>query len=273
MQFPAVFRYSFLIGAAVACAQDPQPAAPQPASLEYTGKPMQLPLNCGDEDIRWAGLTCSEDDPCPVYLELNSVEASGSRILAAGNLHTAAVTLYSILVTSEDGGRTWREPQERIRGAALEHIQFLDGENGWVSGHIVFPLVQEPFLLVTQDGGKTWKQRPIFDESAENRLGSIQQFSFPAKDSGSLIIDRGRGSDDRYELYESPDGGQNWSIKETSTKPLHLKRPPPLPATDWRIRADGPSQSFHIEHQQTGRWTSTGAFGVKLGVCKPEPPK
>ena len=114
------------------------------------------------------------------------------------------------------------------------------------------PLALDPFLLLTTDGGATWRQRLILGDNPENRFGSVQQFSFTAKDSGSLIIDRGQGSDeDRYELYESPNAGESWTIKESSSKALKLKSPPVLPA-GWRIRADAATQAFHIEHQQRG---------------------
>ena len=59
---------------------------------------------------------------------------------------------------------------------ALDRIQFLDSEKGWISGEELSPLPQNPFLLVTSDGGKTWKRRPIFNEEAESRFGAIQQF-------------------------------------------------------------------------------------------------
>jgi photosystem II stability/assembly factor-like uncharacterized protein len=244
------------------------PAPPPAPVLENTGKPMVLPFQCTVEDLQWSGLTCTEEEPCPLYLELTAVETAGDRILAAGNIHSTSITLASLLLASDDAGRTWREVHARIRGAGLDHLQFLDAQTGWASGQILFPLQQDPFLLLTSEGGKTWRQRAIFTESRENRFGSIQQFSFPAKDSGSLIIDRGQGSDgDRYELYESPDGGESWTIKETSAKPLVLKRPP-VPSADWRVRADGPTASFHIEHRQAQRWTSVAGFSVKLAACK-----
>lgn len=259
---------------AVAWAQDQPPAgnpapAPQPAPvLENTGKPMVLPFQCTVEDLQWAGLSCTEEEPCPLYLELTAVESQGDRILAAGNVHSTSITLSSVLLASDDAGRTWREAHEHIRGAGLDHLQFLDAQTGWASGQILFPLQQDPFLLVTTDGGKTWRQRAIFTESRENRYGSIQQFSFTAKDSGSLVVDRGQGSDgDRYELYESPDAGESWTIKETSSKPIALKRPP-APSAEWRVRADGPTGSFHIEHRQGQRWASTAGFSVKLATCK-----
>jgi hypothetical protein len=238
---------AFVTAACVwALTQDPQPPAtpPPPPVLENTGKPIVLPFQCTEEDISRGGLSCTEDDPCPVYLELAAVDGGGNRLLAAGNLHTEAVTLYSVLLQSDDLGHTWREPHARVRAAGLDHIQFFDADTGWVSGLVLSPLPREPFLMVTQDAGKTWRQRAILSESSENRFGSIQQFSFAAKNSGSLIVDRGPGADgDRYELYESPDAGENWTIKESSNKPLRLRRPPPAPSLDWRIRADARTSS------------------------------
>ena len=266
MQFrPATLLFTVL-AVVVAWAQEQPPASPVPPVLENAGKPMLLPFRCTEADVQWAGLSCSEDDPCPVYLEVAAVESAAGRIFAAGNIHSSAVTLYSVLLVSEDAGHTWREAHERIRGASLDRIQFLDAEMGWISGQVLSPLAQDPFLLLTPDGGKTWRQRAIFNES---RFGSIQQFHFSAKESGSLIVDRGPGSEGgRYELYESPDGGESWTIRETSDRPLRL-RPSPVAPSDWRARADGPTQSFHLERRQGERWVSVAAFAVKLGACQP----
>jgi hypothetical protein len=246
------------------------PASPAPPPvLENSGKPIALPLQCTADDIQAAGLACSEDEPCPVYLELTGVESVGSRIFAAGNLHTETVTLFSTLLGSEDAGHTWRELHERIRGASLDRLQFFDAETGWASGETLSPLSQDPFLLQTSDGGKTWRQQPVFDESAENHLGTIQQFSFTAREAGSLIVDRGQGSDsDRYELYESENGGQSWGIRQSSNKPLKLKQPAAVNA-EWRIRADRQSAAFHLERRKGTAWVSVVSFLVKAGSCKP----
>ncbi len=261
-----------LIAAIPAPGQEPPPpgtpAAPAPPPLEYTGKPIVLPLECTADDIAALGLTCSQDEPCPVFLELTGSLAAGDRIWLAGNLHDAAVTMFSILLASDDGGRTWREAHPRIRGAALETFQSNGAETGWVSGELLNPLPSEPFFLLTTDGGKSWRRKPVFDEDSENRLGTVQQFYFDGKTSGSLVIDFGQGAGgDRYELYESPDGGASWTIRQSSRTPISLKRPDPEPAT-LRVRADGPTQAFQIERRQANRWTPVAAFAVKTGVCK-----
>ncbi|HXB66717.1 MAG TPA: hypothetical protein VNY05_00620 [Candidatus Acidoferrales bacterium] len=245
----------------------PAPIVPVPPPvLENTGKPMLVGFQCSEEDVRSGGLACSEDDPCQIYLELAVTASAGNRIFAAGNIHAEAATLYSVLLGSEDSGRTWREVHERIRGAGLDHIQFIDAENGLVNGLSPSPLPQDPFLLITHDGGKSWRPSAIFSEP---RLGSIVQVYFDGPKTGSLIIDRGLGSDgDRYELYESQDGGDSWGIRQTSVKPLRLKSGAAA-NPDWRIRADAATKSFHIEHRGGQRWISEAAFSVKLGICKP----
>src|SRR6185295_12256756 len=106
----------------------PETAPAPPPVLENNGKPMRPPFQCTDEDIHAAGLTCSEEQPCPIYLELSSMESVGNQFFTAGNIHSDSATLYSILLSSSDGGKTWREPFERIRGASLDRIRFLDFE-------------------------------------------------------------------------------------------------------------------------------------------------
>jgi hypothetical protein len=248
----------------------PQTPTPAPPVLEYSGKPLLVPFACTSDDMHFAGLSCTEDEPCPVYLELTAVEAVANKLFVAGNLHSSSVTLYTILLASEDAGRTWKEAHERIRGGGLDHIQFIDFETGWVSGQALSPLPQDPFLLITGDGGKSWRQKNIFSES---RVGSILQFWFTAKNSGSLIVDRGLGAEgSRYELYESPNAGETWMVRETSDRPLKLRRGPPPSA--WRIQPDGPSKSYRIERLGANeKWTPAAAFLVSIGACKPAPPK
>lgn len=247
----------------------PAPDGPVAAILEYTGKPLVVPFQCTDDDVQSAGLACSEEAPCPIYLDLEGVAAVGQRVFVGGNLHSAAVTLYSVLLGSEDRGHTWREVHDRIRAAGIDRIQFLDAETGWASGEKLSPLPQDPFLMLTTDGGKSWRLRPIFREAADNKLGAIQQFSFPARDSGSLIIDRGQGADgDRYELYETPDGGESWSFRQSSQKALTIRGAASLP-TDLRLRADRRTRAFQIERRQGERWVGVAAFAVSIGNCKP----
>ena len=246
-------------------------AAAQPAenpALQNTGKPMILPYLCGEEDIRSAGLSCTIDDPCAVFLELASVEAVGNRIFVAGNIHSSSTTLYSVLLASDDGGKTWHEPHERIRLAGLDRIQFIDFENGWVAGEVQHPLPRDPFLLATTDGGKTWQAQPIFGDP---QFGAIVDFWFQSRTSGVLSIYRGgAGGNGQYELYETPNAGETWMLRQTSERLIELMQH--SPNADWRLRPDAASKSNRVEHRVGGQWHSVAAFSVGLAACQPPEP-
>lgn len=234
--------------------------------IRNTGEPMKVPFHCTDEDISQAGLTCSEDAPCPVFVELTAVATLGTKIFATGNLHTESATLYSLLLESDDSGETWTEPFARIRGAGLDLLQFPDFEHGWVSGEMLQPLARDPFFLVTSDGAKTWRRHPIFDDGTG---GSIQAFWFESPTNGFLVLDKG-GTTNRYQLYETPTGGDTWTIRESSEKPIRIRSMPPAGSGLWRIRADGKLHAFRIEKSNGENWQPVASFLINAGSCKPE---
>ena len=243
-----------------------------PPLLENSGKPMAPRFQCTDDDIQAFGLGCSPEEPCPIYLELSDVEPVGSQIFVVGNIHSASSTLYSILLASNDNGKTWREAFERVRGASLDRILFVDFEHGWATGGTVQPLPRDPFVLITSTGGKTWRRVPIFDDG---RPGSIQQIWFDSRSTGTLTFDRGQSADGpRYEQYETATGGDNWMLREASDQPVKIKRMPAQTGNaDWRLRADAATKSNRIEKQQGGKWTAVASFAVALEPCKPAPVK
>ncbi|MGP8247757.1 MAG: WD40/YVTN/BNR-like repeat-containing protein [Bryobacteraceae bacterium] len=251
-------------------AENPAISAPEASlTLENNGRPMALAFRCTAEDIRWAGLSCSEDDPCPIFLELSSAEPVGTRLIVTGNIHAEAETLYSVLLATDDAGKTWNEAFERLRGAGLDRIDALDASTAWVSGQELFPIPQNPFLLASSDGGKSWERKPVLNEAVENRFGSVQQFHFANKNDGSLIVDRGpgNGGDAAFALYETRDGGESWQPKQESNKPLTLGQP--APAGEWRIRVESAPRAYQIERRQGEKWVRLAAFSVNLEPCKP----
>src|SRR5580698_6413090 len=70
-------------------------------------EPQKIDNVCSPEDAEAAGLACSEDDPCPVFLELSAVEGFGANVFVAGNLHTVDTTLSGLMLASADSGKTW----------------------------------------------------------------------------------------------------------------------------------------------------------------------
>jgi photosystem II stability/assembly factor-like uncharacterized protein len=231
-------------------------------ALENAGKPMRVPFECTEADTQAAALSCSDEEPCAVFLELSSVEAAGNKIFLAGNLHTSTATLYSVLLETEDAGRTWMEPFARVRFAGLDQIEFIDFQNGWISGANLQSTPRDPFLLLTTDGGKTWRQRPIFDET---RVAVIERFWFDSRENGSLLVDA-RLDNNMHELYETRSGGESWSMKQATASPIPF--PPATKTTGWRLRADAATHSFEIEKSDGSRWQRIASFLVNVGACK-----
>jgi hypothetical protein len=221
---------------------------------------------CPPEDADKFGLICSEEEPCDVFLELASVEGVGSTIFATGNLHTLVTTLYGVLLMSGDGGKTWMEPNPRIQAAALDQVQFADFQHGWASGVTLEPLARDPFFLITADGGKTWRRRPLFNET---HYGSIQQFWFDSAKSGQLILERSQGSASVYETYETSTGGDTWTVIEAGNKSPRLAKAPAKDGATWRVRTDAASKTNRIERRTArGGWEVVASFAVRAGVCK-----
>lgn len=232
---------------------------------KYAGKPIMLQAKCGEEEISDFGMTCNEDEPCPVYLELAAAEAVGAKLFAAGNLHTNTSTLWSILLASEDNGQSWKEPFGRTRGVALDQMQFPTFATGFITGYTAGPLPKDPFFLRTSDGGKIWSRLPLFENGA---VGLIEQFRFESETRGTAAVDRGRPGVGRYATLETENGGGAWAVRQSGAE-----RPPGQPreaALLVRILADASSKSLRIERRESGAWRTAAAFALAAGACQPE---
>lgn len=246
-----------------------QPAGPP--KLIYSGQPLAVAPQCGEEEIQALGLGCTIDEPCPLFLELSGIEVAGNAIFVSGNIHGELITLASVLLASDDGGKTWTEPHPRLRQGVLDQIQFIDFQNGWVAGQVMQTIARDPFILITTDGGRSWRRRPMFDD---NRPGSIEYFHFTSKTQGTLVLDRSKSGDPngKYESFESSTGGSSWSIRELSKTFIKPKRP--LPGNgDWRLRADAASKAYRVEKRTGATWQTVASFLIRLPPCAPPEPK
>lgn len=232
-------------------------------------KPIRIDGKCTMDAVQALNLPCTEQEPCPLYLELAGVEAVGPRLVLTGNIHTGAATLESVLLVSDDVGRTWTEPSARIAAAVLDQIQFLDFEAGWINGHVLSGGPRDAFFLLTTDGGQTWRRRPVFEE---NRTGAVEQFWFESRSSGTMALDRVRAAENgmRYELWESRTGGESWSIRQVDSRPVQFRKPSREPLV--RIVPDKTGKTNRIERREGNGWVVISAFDVSAGTCKPQLP-
>lgn len=231
--------------------------APLEDPLQNNGKPMRVVYECTAADTQAAGLGCSEEDPCPVYLELTNVESIGAKLFVTGNLHTPMATLYSILLASDDEGKTWTEPHARIRQSGLDQIQFVDSQHGWISGANLQGAPRDPFFLITSDGGKTWSEHQVFDET---RVAAIERFLFDTPSTGELLIDA-RLDNGKREQYATHDGGTTWLAQAFDAEKLK-------PVAGSRLRADAATHSYIIEQSENSRWKKMASFLVNVATCK-----
>jgi photosystem II stability/assembly factor-like uncharacterized protein len=226
--------------------------------------PVKVEYACTPQDVDAFGLSCSPDDPCDVFLEMSSIEPVGAKLFAAADLHTESTTLYSVLLASEDGGKTWTEPIKRMRAAALEQIQFVDLAKGFVSGQTIEPLPRDPFLLITQDGGKTWRQKMFFEDSQSGSVfGSIAQFWFDSPVSGELVLDHDVKGKLTHDVYRTNTGGEGWELEQSTTQAVNLKiRKDP----DWRLHADG--KNYYAQRRGAEGWQTLATFAIQVAECR-----
>jgi photosystem II stability/assembly factor-like uncharacterized protein len=199
-----------------------------------------------------------------VFLELSGLETSASRMFLSGNLHTTSTTLASILLVTDDAGRTWNEASQRMPFTALDEIQFIDFEHGWIAGENVQTVARDPFLLTTDDGGRTWRPQPLFEEG---QPGAILKFWFESAKAGAVLVDRGLGN--RYELYRTTTGGAAWDLEKAAGEPMRLPGGRSKEATAaWRLRPDARTESWQIEQNREEAWQPVAAFATEVPVCR-----
>jgi hypothetical protein len=242
-------------------------SAQESAVLTNHGEPIHLAYGCAEDDLQFAGLSCTDDEACAIYLELSSVFSDRRRILVAGNLHSNSATLGSVLLLSDDSGATWKEPAARIRGSALDQVQFYNPQTGWAAGETQYPLPRDPFFLLTTDGGASWRQSPVGEDGG---AGAVQRFWFDSAQHGEAIVDAGKASESgRYLSYESETGGESWALTgKRDQLPKLLHAPPPMENPEWRLSPSKDGKAFQIEQRTAGRWTPVASFLIEVADCR-----
>jgi hypothetical protein len=246
--------------------------AQESAILSNNGDPMRVAFACAEDELQSVGMSCTEDEPCPIYLELSSIVPDGRKIFVAGNLHSNSATLTSVLLMSEDSGSTWKEPSSRIRASALDQIQFYSLQAGWASGETQYPLSRDPFFLITTDGGTSWHKVPVGEEGTP---GAIQRFWFDSAQHGEMVIDAGKASSTgRYLSYETETGGGNWVLHGKSDQLPKLRlAPASTESADLRARPSRDGKTYSIEQRAGDRWTNVASFVIEVATCRSTSPE
>lgn len=111
----------------------------------------------------------------------------------------------SFILTTEDGGDTWRSREITEHIAMLIDVRFTSPTEGLVIGGSSTNLeASRTIVLRTEDGGETWTE--VFRSEGTRQLG--WKFSFPAPDIGyaSVLAYDGTGT-----FLKTADGGRTWA--------------------------------------------------------------
>ena len=179
-------------------------------------------------------------------------------------------TLYSILLASDDSGKDVAGTPRGCAAAASTTSSSSTSKTAGSADRSCSLCRRTPFCSSLRTAARPGGSRPLFSET---RAGSILQFWFSSRNNGSLVVDRGQGGDlGRYELYETPNGGETWMLRETNERPSGSsgRRAPA------RTGASAPmprTKAFAIERRQGEKWAALGAFAVGLPVCRPREPR
>ncbi|HWT03716.1 MAG TPA: YCF48-related protein [Pyrinomonadaceae bacterium] len=121
-----------------------------------------------------------------------------------------------VLLSTEDGGATWRAKARPTEDALLD-VYFTDESSGWlVCERSIYDLKEldekRTYLLRTTDGGASWDRVDVLDRDEDTRL------------LRALFTRGGRGwaFGEAGALYATRDGGLTWARQRVPTRHLLL---------------------------------------------------
>jgi hypothetical protein len=78
--------------------QEEGPEGPPEGTTIYEGPVVTLSTVCDVDRLEYAGIRCSAERPCDLFLELVSIASGGDWMVLAGEVHTAAATYESVVL-------------------------------------------------------------------------------------------------------------------------------------------------------------------------------
>ncbi len=236
----------------------------------YRGAEIRLPSDCRIERLEYAGMICTQDQPCRLLLDFTAIDAAGDFVVLAGEIHTAEATLESVVLTSSDAGESWTEAAERVAAAGIEAVEIVEGVHVWAAGQQGdTATVEKPFTLYSDDAGETWSLRKLgtYDEPVR---GVVLEFRFDAPQHGYMVLEKLTSTGDPFELRETFNGGRSWGIRQiTADRPKIPGGRFLKPAEElWRFREE--SGDWVIERRsdaEPGGWSIATRFAVELEAC------
>lgn len=142
------------------------------------------------------------------FRDIDAFDANTAYLLSIGN--GPASRIYKTI----DGGKTWSlQFQNEDPKAFLDAMSFWDRENGLVIGDSIAGVL---YILVTSDGGKTWRRVPqsSLPPALEN------EGAFAASGTNISLVGKSHawiatGGANRSRVLRTSDRGKTWQVAET----------------------------------------------------------
>jgi hypothetical protein len=220
---------------------------PSTSTLRYSGDTIVLEA-CQSTD----GTPTS-----PAELQLKTAGQVGGRIFAGGSFHSKDRVISSVLLATDDGGRSWIEAAPRYRETELGAAQVSD-LRVWIAAHRQTgdgPL--DPFFLFTFDSGLHWRRIPLRPYS---EAGRITSFHFREDGNGFALVREPGPVRSVAKRFVTADGANSWVLTEAEE--------PSIPGTQPnRIRIQESADEFRIQVRDEKTWTTVSRISWSAGVC------
>ena len=144
------------------------------------------------------------------FRDIHAIDAQTAIFMSAG------AGKQSRIFRTEDGGQTWRLTfTNRWEKGFFNTIAFWDAQNGILLSD---PIDDRPFLLVTANGGKSWRRLPAdtFPPLMEGEYGFAASGSCIAL-AGKTHIWLATGGT-RARVFHSADRGKTWAVSPAPLK-------------------------------------------------------
>jgi len=176
-----------------------------------------------------------------VYLSVSIYGFDKNLAFLLGSLKTPAVSIRSLLLRSEDGGRSWMEVMEPVTGSDVIRLFFLSKQTGWALLGETSEGPGQLYIYKTKDSGKSWKK--VSRIPKRHYTGWPKGFGFIDERNGRMeMLYDGAAPTDGFAVMSTSDGGITW--QETRSLSLdeyrdNYEEESEEPSTDYVTARDG----------------------------------